>query len=311
MAMNSMEVNIPNLLNACESADTNTFNKTAKKVESFLNEHPVRSMEEIRENINAEEAATFNDYDDFHETHTPLASAYHNQLKSMKLINTHHISYNSSIAAKFFKSKTECKNAREHCIRKAYNEAQNYFTSGNSKALSKEAAEFYSKQINSVFDNTRKKLESLCNLTGTTEQYHLLCEKVDKSYKNLRAEFDNELNENRDFYSMYNFDYFINQVEIEEHDYRISEDFFTRVLETLFSDNIEYTITDLYSAISEIQNDLDSRADTFYGTVFYIYKSYVVEMEKILDTIGNGLPAIAENEDIEDYITRCCIMKAM
>ena len=259
----------------------------------------------------AKEAALSNGYDDFHETHSPLASAYHKQLKSQKLINTHHLSYNSFIEGKFFKSKTECEKAREHCIRKAYDEAENYVTSGNSKSLSKEAAEFYSKHIHSVFDNTRKKLENLCILTGTVEQYQFLCKKLDKSYKNLLAEFDNELNANYDFYRMYNFDYFIDQVEIEEHDYRISDDFFTRVLETLLTDSIEYTISDLYSAISEIENDLDSHANTFYGAAFHIYKSYVTEIEKLLDKIGKGLPAFEENEDIEDYITRCCIKKAV
>lgn len=259
----------------------------------------------------AKDAAISNGYDDFHETHTPLASAYHKQLKSRKLINTHHLSYNPSIAGKFFKSKTECEKAREHCIRKSYDEAENYVSSGNSKSISKEAAEFYSKHITSVFDNTRMTLESLCNLTGTVEQYQSLCEKLDKSYKNLLVEFDNELNDNRDFYRMYNFDYFIDQVEIEEHDHRISEDFFTRVLETLLTDSIEYTISDLYSAINEIENDLDSHSNTFYGAAFIIYKSYVTEIEKILDKIGKGLPAIAENENIEDYITRCCIKKAV
>lgn len=259
----------------------------------------------------AKEAAIANGYDDFHETHTPLASAYHKQLKSRKLINSHHVSYNASIAGKFFKSKTECEDARERCIRKAYDEAEQYITSGSSKSLSKEAAEFYSKHINSVFDNTRENLKSLCLLTGKEDQYQLLCEKVDKSYKNLLTEFDKELNDNRDFYSMYNFDYFIDQVEIEEHDYRISDDFFTRALETLLTDSIEYTISSLYSAISEIENDLDNYANTFYGAAFSVYRTYVTEIEELLDKIGKGLPAIAENENIEDYITRCCIKKAV
>lgn len=259
----------------------------------------------------AKEAATSNGYDDFHETHTPLASAFHKLLKSRKLMNTYHLSYDSSIPTKAFKSKSACQEAREKCIRKAHDEAENYIAAGNSKSLSRKAAEFYSKHIDSVFDSTRKALESLSNLTGTVEQYQLLCEKVDTSYKNLLAEFEDELNDNQDFYGMYDIDYFIEQVEIEEHDYRISEDFFTRALETLFTDKVEYTVTNLYSAINEIQNDLDSQANTFYGAAFNAYQSYISEIETLLDNIGKGLPAVSENEDIKGYITRCCVKEVV
>ncbi len=245
----------------------------------------------------ARKAAISNEYDDFHESHTPLATAYHKELKSRKLMNMHQITYNTSAATKFFNSKSECERAREHCIRKAYDEAEKYITAGNSKSLSKEAADFYSKQIILAFSPSRKKLEALCSMNGSADLFHALMKKVDKSYKALLAEFENELKDNVDYYAMYDFDYFVEQAEIEEHDYRIFDDVFTRTLETLFTDSIQYTITDIHSAISEIENDLGSRANTFYEAAFNEYKSYISEIEELLDKIGKKLPEITITED--------------
>ena len=67
----------------------------------------------------AKEAALQNGYDDFHENHTSLANAYHNRLKSHKLINFHRVPYNVSITGKVFKSKSECSNARKTAISNA------------------------------------------------------------------------------------------------------------------------------------------------------------------------------------------------
>jgi hypothetical protein len=251
------------------------------------------------------------DYDDFHESHTPLATAFHKSLKSRKLHNTHRIKYDSSIITKFYHSKSECCEARDSCIRKAYNQAEKYLTPGNSKSLSKEAAEFYSKQIDFAFSSSQAKLETLCSLIGAEDLYNTLMEKADKSYKALRTEFENELNDNSDYYSMYDFDYFIGQVNIEEHDYRIADNSFMLALETLFTDHIQYTITDIYPAISELQNDLNTYSNTFFGAAFGIYRSYVEELENLLDRIGNGLPEMEDDEDVGDYISRCCVKKAV
>ena len=256
--------------------------------------------------------AVSNGYDDFQENHTSLATAFHKQLKSRKIINNYHLTYNSYAFGKYYTSKSECKKARDHFIRKAYDEAEKYLTTGNSKSLSKEAATFYSNQICSVFEDTRKPLETLCSIIGTSDQYQKLMEKVDKSYQSLLSEFDSELDDNQDYYSMYDFDYFIDQVEIEEHDHRVYDDFFSRMIETLLTkDSVEYTMTDIYSAIREMENDLNEHTNTFYGAALQIYQEYVSDIEKIIDKIGKGLPAMLETENVEEYIVRCCVKKAV
>lgn len=259
----------------------------------------------------AKDAAIANGYDDFHETHTPLATAFHNKLKSGKYINTHRIQFDTSIASTFFKSKYECETTRKRCIQKAYDEATNYLTSGNSISLSNEVADYYSERIISAFTGSRDKLETLCSINGTSELYRVLTDKIDNSRKKLKTIFEKELDDNSDYYSLYKFEYFLEMVDIEKHDNRISEDFLGQAFEALFTDNIQYTLSDLFSAIIEINNDLDKYATTFYSAALSEYKLYVSEIEDLLDKIGKNLPATNEKEDVEDYITRCCVKQAM
>ena len=255
----------------------------------------------------AKEAAIVNGYDAYYENHSYLGCIFHDRLKSDKLINWHHVPYDSSVAGKFFKSKSECKAARESTIRKAYSEAEKFLSTDNSKSLAKEAATRYSEHIASVFGNNNRHILEVLSSHTNASLYAMLCEKIDNCYKNLLAEFKNEITENSDYYSLYNIEYFIEAVEIEEHDYRVEEDFIARALETLFTDSIEYTITDLYSSIGEIEQDLDVYANTFFGAAYDIYRDYVAEIEDIIEQIGQCLPAHNEGEELEDYIARCCV----
>lgn len=44
---------------------------------------------------------------------------------------------------------------------------------------------------------------------------------------------------------------------------------------------------------------------------FQIYQEYVSDIEKIIDKIGKGLPVMLETENVEDYIVKCCMKKAV
>ncbi|WP_455719730.1 hypothetical protein [Agathobacter sp.] len=238
--------------------------------ESILSRIPqlLSTMEFINESSQADinyNPDDHNNYDDFSETHSALATAFHNRMKANKIINIYHVPYNSMITTKFYKSKSECKKAIENCIRAAYDDVQNLFDSGNPKSIAQKSAAYYSKRILSAFDGYQPLIEKLCTEIERDVPLHLLRDKLNDCHKNLLNSFNEELNDSRDFYSLYDIDYFIDQVNIEEHDYRYADGIFLKALETMLTDHIEYTITDIYSAISEIQDDADSRANTFYG----------------------------------------------
>lgn len=258
----------------------------------------------------AKQAAISNGYDDFHETHSPLATLFHKELKSRKIINVHHLYFDSSLSGKSFKSKHECEAARDKCIEKAYNEANKFFDSSSSKSLAKEAADFYRGYIDDVFSESMKNLETICSLTGYTKQYEMLNDKIKNCYKNLLTDFQTELIENGDYYSMYDLDYFIDQTDIEEYDCRVSDGLFFRTFEKLVTDSVTYSVCNLFTSVNELENDLAEHANTFYGYAFNSYKAYVDSIEEILDSIGKDLPKMDDDETVESYLTKCCVQKA-
>lgn len=252
----------------------------------------------------AKAAAIANGYDDFYEHHTALATYYHQKLKGEKIFTPHYLTNQTSLAGKFFKSKADCEKARNSAIKKAYSEAESYLTPKTANSLSKEAAEYYSKVITNAFESTLDYLKQLCDASQKPNTYHTICEKISNCNANLLELFEQELSENSDYYQLYDYDYFLEQADIEEHDYRISDDFITRTLETLFTDSIEYTIPDLYLALEEIQNDLDKYTNTFFGAAQKLYHTYISEIEALLDTIGKELPDMELNEDLHSYVEK-------
>jgi hypothetical protein len=66
----------------------------------------------------------------------------------------------------------------------------------------------------------------------------------------------------------------------------------------------------VYTPINEMERDLTRRANTFFSAALRIYEQYVREIEVLLDAIGKNLPAINAGEDLDDYLTRCCMKKA-
>ncbi|MCD7824780.1 MAG: hypothetical protein LUH14_02255 [Clostridiaceae bacterium] len=256
------------------------------------------------------EIAMSNGYDAFEEKHTPFSTPFYHKIKGIKYFNMYHLSFNSTAASKFFTSKHECEQTRDQIIRKAYNDAARYLSTGSSKSISKEAAQTYSALIANVFSaDVLNQLKSLSNITHTSSTYKKLENLVSKCYKNLLSQFENELNESRDYYALYDFNYFINQADIEEHDYRISEEGFLHILETVFTDSIQYTISSLFDVINEIENDLNDHAATFFNTAAAIYSDYYTEIIELLDVIGKELDAIKEQESLVDYLTRMCVSK--
>lgn len=241
----------------------------------------------------------------YYEEHPALTNFFHDKMNSNKYIKSHHIFYDSSVNSKFYTSKYDCIKERDKCIKEAYDKAQKYLDSDSSLAFSKEATEYYCKRIEDAFCGYLTLLENICNATGNSEIYDALQDKIKNCRTYLGEKFVEELTDNYDYYRMYKFDYFIEQTEIEEHDFRITENGFMHLVETLFADNVQYTINGIHKAISEIQNDIDSFAGIYFNAVYNIYFSYVKDIEKLLDIIGVELPEMNENEEPRDYLKRC------
>jgi hypothetical protein len=255
-------------------------------------------------------AAVLNGYDSFSENHTPFATAFHEWLKEDKIESYIHLPCDSSIVAEFFTSRSKCVEARDHVIRNAYDAAVGYITPGHDKSFSEEAICYYHRPIERTFLPLMEKLKKLGNARGCNAVYDKLERLVSESRQNLLTSFEKELTSNAGYYELYPFSYFQEKAEIERHDYRVSDPGIFLVIETLVADNIEYTISDVYTPVSEMERDLTRRANTFFSAALRIYEQYVRELELLLDVIGKNLPAINDGEDLDDYLTRCCVKKA-
>lgn len=273
--------------------------------EKLLEELPVTENPETADA--ARVAAAANGYDSFHESHSALATLFHNLLKTHRLYEHYHLPFNSSVMGTFYNSHSECNAAKKEALEKAYNKARRYVSPGDSKCIAKAATEHYSSHIHDVFTpEILEKLQTLCEIRQKAPFYQKLQDQIKHCKKNISSLLEAELLENADFYAMYQFDYFMDQVEIEEHDYRISEGGFLRALETLAGGSIQYTITDIHSAISEMEEDINDHANTFFNTAQSEYQYYCQEIEELLQEIGNDFSEQKENESVSDYLQRLC-----
>lgn len=245
-------------------------------------------------------------YDDFSESHSTLANAYHDLLMKNYWIPFHTLPLDNSIVGKTYKSRSSCYNAAKGAIRKAYDIANGFFDTENETSLSREAAKYYGSGVESIFKDTLQGLQKLCVATNNQNAFDKITEYIDKCKRELKKTFDKELIESKDFYEMYHFDYFMEQVDIGEWDSSVAEedDFLGQVLEAIFTDTKEYMISNLFTSISEMKNDLDDHAATFYKYAYQEYKQYVGKIEEQLEIIGQGLGDMKEGEKLKDYIVR-------
>lgn len=263
------------------------------------------------QNFRAKWAAYSHGYDDYKETHNSFSTAFHNKLKSVKIISHYSLPCDTSVVGEFYTSKAACKKERDNCLEKAYQAAKDYFQPSSSKAVSKEAAEFYNNVLKQVFTPLIDRLSLLCKMQNQSSAFSRLQELVSDGYENLKRIFEKELYDNSDYYHMYNYEYFLNQTEIVKNDYRISEDGFFKLIETIVADNIEYTMDGIFEPINEMEKDVNDKADTFFGTAYKKYQEYISEIENLLDSIGHGLPEMSEKEALCDYLDRMCVKRAM
>ena len=224
-----------------------------------------------------------------------------------RIYEHYHLSFDSAVMGTFFDSRSECTAAKKAALEKAYNEARRYISPGDSKCIAKAATEHYSKQIHDVFTpEVLDKLQNLCEIRKKTSLFQKLQEQIKQSKKALSSLFEAELHENADFYAMYQFDYFMDQVEMEEHDNRISDGGLLRALEALAGGSIQYTITDIHSAISEMEDDINDHANTFFNTAQSEYQYYCQEIEELIQEIGNDFSKRKEDESVSGYLQRLC-----
>lgn len=238
---------------------------------------------------------------------TPFARAFYEELEQGEIYRIYRLTWDSDVAAEFYTSRSACESAVRESLQETYNKAQGYVTPGSPRCIASEAASVYGKHVSRCFTPVIDRLRSWCDGIGKITVFQKLFDLTENCEENLRTIFEKELTESADYYSMYRFDYFLEQTEIDTHDFRVSEGGLFRVLETLLADNVQYTVSSLSEPVCEMEKDLNEHAAAFFRCALHLYSEYIHEILLLLDCMGKGLLPREDGEDLGTYVDRVCV----
>ena len=252
----------------------------------------------------AKEAAAAYGYDDFSDEHNHLATIFHEQIGGYRLLPFCGIRTSvSAVSGESYSSRHSAEAAIRQAITETYNEANAYFAPESSICLAKKTAQDYAKFVSRAAD-TVDSLESYCQKnTLLGKKFSALRELFTSAEDNLRKAFESELRENSSYYQMYKLDYFIDLVNISTLDcnYDMFESDLLNGLKKLIHNETMYFIDNMSDAQIELDNDLRSHAETFFGAAFDAFCNYRERIEKIAEEIGEDLS--------DDELVRLGILK--
>jgi hypothetical protein len=120
----------------------------------------------------------------------------------------------------------------------------------------------------------------------------------------MKKEMTAELADNRDYYKLYDFDYFCNQVDIEENDSSLEENPVWHFLETVIAETKTYTFADVFASREEIEKDVNHNAEAFYKVAEDTFQERIRELEEKINLVGQGLDDMEKEENIAQYLVR-------
>lgn len=154
--------------------------------------------------------------------------------------------------------------ARKALAAELYHYAEKLFCPKYEECIAKPVVLFYSEVLKEAFEKWK-------------EVFPELEEKIKGSEKHFRKKFDEELSENRNYYSVRPVNELIKEMEILEHDYR-TETGLLRLIEGLASDKFEYTVENFWETAQELQSDIDRLTEEFKRIAQKEYEKYVAEI---------------------------------
>lgn len=240
----------------------------------------------------AEMAAAANGYDNFAEKHCALASYLHFSMKGQRLSKHLRLSWDTSVASEFYQSKYAAQCAVKKEVDSAYDQANSFFVPGSQSCIANELADRYTIFIKRGCGSIVDQLTPWCARNNALKTRLQEMEKlIVSASENLRKLFEQELSESSDYYRMYKRSYFHERIDIEKNDYNVDmfDSDILNGLARLIHDDSEYDVRDMYETMSEMENDVNSHADTFFGCAYDAFREYCEKIEEIAEEIGADL----------------------
>lgn len=234
-----------------------------------------------------------------------LTGALHQALGWRRYYNFTKLPQSRNDFTEVFHSRSDCQKAVDQDIKRAWDTAEALLDPNSSKCIAYSAAEFYTEFLENWFRPILPQLEQIATASGTCGYLERLQDLVTDSGEYLLGKFLDELLDDPNYYQLYKLSYFQEQPEIEEHDYRISQDeFLWGLLETLLADNIEYTCSGVNQTILEMQEDLDGLFTTYCNFAYRVFAEYLEQIEELLYVVEMKLPEMEDGEGVYEYMMR-------
>jgi hypothetical protein len=263
------------------------------------------SVDEEKEDF-AERTAAKSGYDFFYENHSPLANAFHSdfRLRHRQFWENIFLPYNESIVSKDYHTMGEAKQAVREFLRKGYDEGNALFEVEGSKSLTRKVVAHYKEELETYYSLFSRELHDYCNTAGKMELLKEIDGLVRGCGEYMKKEMTAELADNRDYYKLYDFDYFCNQVDIEENDSSLEENPVWHFLETVIAETKTYTFADVFASREEIEKDVNHNAEAFYKVAEDTFQERIRELEEKINLVGQGLDDMEKEENIAQYLVR-------
>jgi hypothetical protein len=281
------------------------------KVPEFLNAPPYKSEERKQKEVSDETAAqdafeTVDEKEDesFYENHCSLVNTVHKDLYDKKYFKCVKLPHNTAPAFEEYSSKYAAKRAVEEALREVYDAACDVFRTGSERCPLDTVAEYYHKILFRYFAAFGNQLQEFCEATDQLLVFREIQGILDGFKPAMKKELTRELEDDRDFYKMYKFDYFLDQIELEELDTRGYREGVLSIFEAVFTDSITYTAPDVITSIDEIERDVYERMKTFYRVAQSFYHQTLEALENELELLGKKLGPIQEEETVKEYLVR-------
>lgn len=234
----------------------------------------------------AKEAAKRYGYDDFDDDHNAFASLVHQTLSTSACWcdNFMQDACFASIDVDFFRTAFQARHTMFKVIDLAYDQAEAYFAPDSKNNVAGVAAQWYERKI--------VKLQNVLTQLSPSvpkEALKIITELTDQAIPELRRQFNQELKEDSSYYKMYKRGYFYDKPKIESICDPTESELANIFLRPFLFDGDNYAIEGLIDTVSEIQEDMDSRAKTFSGRAHDLYCDYCKRIEEAAQELGDRL----------------------
>ncbi len=178
-----------------------------------------------------------------------------NPLQTEKLYKYIYLPTPEALDYQIYHSQNEHEKSKKRYIQKAYNTANKYITPNEKLCIANSSASYYSQAIYCSLNPILDDLKQYCIANEKEAIFQSTIELINHSQKTFLKLFEKELSTNFDYYTLYDFDYFL-------------------------------AFENVYSAILEMEKDLNDRCNTFFNYAYNEYNTYIKQIETLFLSFG-------------------------